>query len=275
MCNVIRRNAAALLLLPVPFRTPWPLPAAAALPLRCRSAACEGSAASSREPVRQQPTGVMERGQRRGPLSECVPGLHGGRAAGDDRAETPWLLLRGGRAWVGCRGSQRQRRGCRNSEGVAAPGALAGAAALRIAAAVLARAALRSREHLPDGAAAGGLLLLSGSAARAFAAAARGTGAAPTGWRSSSQLPPPTVSAGGVQGGAFPSPVCVVRSNEREGEPARLSLLLLSKADRVTVGQVWGCPPPPLGKVLYIGHMQHRGETTQGLCPCTPFHSRA
>ena len=63
---------------------------------------------------------------------------------------------------------------------------------------------------------------------------------------------PPTVSAGGVQGGAFPSPVCVVRSNEREGEPARLSLLLLSKADRVTVGQVWGCPPPPLGKVLYI-----------------------
>lgn len=202
MCNVIRRNAAALLLLPVPFRTPWPLPAAAALPLRCRSAACEGSAASSREPVRQQPTGVMERGQRRGPLSECVPGLHGGRAAGDDRAETPWLLLRGGRAWVGCRGSQRQRRGCRNSEGVAAPGALAGAAALRIAAAVLARAALRSREHLPDGAAAGGLLLLSGSAARAFAAAARGTGAAPTGWRSSSQLPPPhRVSGGGCRGG--------------------------------------------------------------------------
>lgn len=190
--------------LPVSFRTPWPLPAAAADPLRCRSAACEGSAASSREPVRQQPTGVMERGQRRGPLSECVPGLHGGRAAGDDRAETPWLLPRGGCAWVGCRGSQCQRRGCRNSEGVAAPGALAGAAALCIAAAVLARAALRLREHLPDGAAAGGLLLLSGSAARAFAAAARGTGAAPTGWRSSSQLPPPHRVSGGGAGGGVP-----------------------------------------------------------------------
>ena len=293
MCNVIRRNAAALLLLPVPFRTPWPLPAAAALPLRCRSAACEGSAASSREPVRQQPTGVMERGQRRGPLSECVPGLHGGRAAGDDRAETPWLLLRGGRAWVGCRGSQRQRRGCRKSEGVAAPGALAGAAALCIVlylGAVLQiyfsskcpffqpspRAALRLREHLPDGAAAGGLLLLSGSAARAFAAAARGTGAAPTGWRSSSQLPPPhRVSGGGAGGGRSLLPCAWAGVTKREGEPARLSLLLLSKADRVTVGQVWGCPPPPLGKVLYIGHMQHRGETTQGLCPCTPFHSRA
>lgn len=139
-----------------------------------------------------------------GPLSECVPGLHGGRAAGYDRAETPWLLLRGGRAWVGCRGSQCQRRGCRNSEGVAAPGALAGAAALCIAAAVLARAALRFREHLPDGAAACGLLLLSGSAARAFAAAARGTGAAPTGWRSSSQLPPPHRVSGGGAGGGVP-----------------------------------------------------------------------
>lgn len=64
--------------------------------------------------------------------------------------------------------------------------------------------------------------------------------------------------------------MCMVRSNEREGEPARLSLLLLLKADRVMVGQVWGCPPPPLGKVLYIGHMQHRGETIQGFHPCTP-----
>lgn len=75
--------------LPVLFRTPWPLLAAAANPLRCRSAACEGSAASSREPVRQQPTGVMERGQRRGPLSECVPGLHGGRAAGATERKRP------------------------------------------------------------------------------------------------------------------------------------------------------------------------------------------
>lgn len=58
-------------------------------------------------------------------------------------------------AWVGCRGSQRQRRGCRNTEGVAAPGALAGAATLRTAAAIL-RTALRHREYLPCGAAAAG-----------------------------------------------------------------------------------------------------------------------
>ena len=68
-------------------------------------------------------------------------------------------------ARVGCRGSQRQRRGCRNTEGVAAPGALAGAATLRTAAAIL-RTALRHREHLPCGAAAAGQLYLSGSAVR-------------------------------------------------------------------------------------------------------------
>ena len=95
--------------------------------------------------------GVMERGQRRGPLSECVPGQHGGRATGAAKRKRPARCCGGDRARVGCRGSQCQRRGCRNSEGVAAPGALAGAAALRIAAVVLARAALRHREHLPDG----------------------------------------------------------------------------------------------------------------------------
>lgn len=156
-----------------------------------------------------------------GSRCSCGAGGHGARTAAgaaervrarlawwpgrrSDRAETPGPLLRGGRAWAGCRGSQCQRRGCRNSEGVATPGALAGAAALRIAAAVLARAALRSREYLPDGVAVCGLLLLSGSAARAFAAAARGTGAAPTGWRSSSQLPPPHRVSGGGAGGGVP-----------------------------------------------------------------------
>ena len=67
----------------------------------------------------------------------------------------------------------------------------------------------------------------------------------------------------------------MVRSNEREGVPTGHSLLLLSKTDRLTVGQVWGCPPPPLGKVPYIGHMLHRGESTQGPRPLYPgglFH---
>lgn len=166
------------------------------------------------------------------------------------------------------------------------------------------RAALRLREHLPDGVAAGGSLLLAGSAARVsqrsrtlqraahptqkgrLSAAAEWCGGGPCGGRPADARPegdpllsvgqtlltPPTASAGGVQGGAFPSPVCMVRSNEREGVPTGHSLLLLSKADRQMVGQVWGCPPPPLGKVPYIGHMQHRGESLQGLCPCTPFH---
>ena len=48
--------------------------------------------------------GVMERGQRRGPLSECVPGLHGGRAAGATERKRPAPLLRGGCAWAGVPG---------------------------------------------------------------------------------------------------------------------------------------------------------------------------
>ena len=166
------------------------------------------------------------------------------------------------------------------------------------------RAALRLREHLPEGVAAGGLLLLAGSAARVsqrsrtlqraahpaqkerLSAGAEWcaggpndghpAGARPNGNLLLSEEQPllthPHRVAGGVQGGGVPSPVSMVRRNEREGVPTGHTLLLLSNADRLTVGQVWGCPPPPLGKVLYIGHMQHRGESTQGLCPCTPFH---
>lgn len=60
------------------------------------------------------------------------------------------------------------------------------------------------------------------------------------------------------------------QTERREGVPAGHSLLLHSKADRLTVGQVLSYPPPPLGKAPSIGHMQHRGETTQGFHPCTP-----
>lgn len=74
-------------------RRPWQLPAAARFPLQCRSASSAGSAASSREPVQLRCRGSWSEGSGE-PLSECVPGLHGGRAAGDDRAETPGPLLR-------------------------------------------------------------------------------------------------------------------------------------------------------------------------------------
>lgn len=60
------------------------------------------------------------------------------------------------------------------------------------------------------------------------------------------------------------------QTEREEGVPTGHSLLLHSKADRLTVGQVLSYPPPPLGKVSRIGHMQHRGETTQGFHPCTP-----
>lgn len=55
-------------------------------------------------------------------------------------------------ARVGCRGSQRNRRGCQDAEMVATPGALAGAASLRPAAAYR-RAALRRLYPLPAAAA--------------------------------------------------------------------------------------------------------------------------
>ena len=74
--------------------------------------------------------GVMERGHRREPVSDRVPPAGG---AGSDRAETPGPLLRGGPVGAGCRGGQCRRRGRRNPEGVAAPGALAGAATLPLA----------------------------------------------------------------------------------------------------------------------------------------------
>ena len=73
--------------------------------------------------------GVMERGHRREPVSDRVPPAGG---AESDRAETPGPLLRGGPVGAGCRGSPRHWRGCRNPEGVAAPGARAGAASLCI-----------------------------------------------------------------------------------------------------------------------------------------------
>ena len=86
----------------------------------------------------------MERGHRREPVSDRV---HPAGGAGSDRAETPGPQLRGGPVGAGCRGRQCHRRGCRNSEGVATPGALAGAAALPFDA----RAALRSRECPTEG----------------------------------------------------------------------------------------------------------------------------
>ena len=246
------------------FRTPWPLPAAAADPLRCRSAACEGSAASSREPVQLRCRGSWSEGS--GCAAERVrarparwPGRRR-RPSGNARPAAAAAVARvggvpgqpvptAGLSEFG-RGSHAGGAGWGGSTVHSAVSGCCAAAPFFVKMPIFpafSRAALRLREHLPDGAAACGLLLLSGSAARAFAAAARGTGAAPTGWRSSSQLPPPTASAGGVQGGAFPSPVCVGRSNEKRGSAHR-ALPLVAFKGRLGDGRSGlGLSPAPTG----------------------------
>jgi len=59
---VIRRYGSQELPFSASVRTPWPLPGAAAFPLRCRSAWSAGSAASSREPVQQRCRGSWSEG---------------------------------------------------------------------------------------------------------------------------------------------------------------------------------------------------------------------
>lgn len=236
------------------------------------------------------------------PLSECVPGLHGGRAAGDDRAETPGPLLRrrarlggvpgqpvpaaglsefgrgshaGGAGWGG--GTAHSCR-CPCPRGAAIAGApCRWGSRWRFAAPVgERRAGFAAMPHLTKGSSP----CPEGAAERRRGMVRRWAERRPSGRRKAQGIPAaigvaaaanfPHREAGGVQGGRSLLPCAWAGVTKREGEPARLSLLLLSKADRVTVGQVWGCPPPPLGKVLYIGHMQHRGETIQGFHPCTP-----
>lgn len=137
-----------------PVRTPGPLPDPQLCRRSLRSAPPRAAGRSKRG---QQPgagaaavPGVMERGHRREPVSDRV---HPAGGAGSDRAETPGPQLRGGPVGAGCRGCQCHRRGCRKSEGVATPGALAGAATLPFDA----RAALRLRECPTEGAPAAGL----------------------------------------------------------------------------------------------------------------------
>ena len=223
------------------------------------------------------------------PLSECVPGLRGGRAAGDDRAETPGPLLRR-RSCVGgvpgqpvpAAGLSEFRRGsCAGGAGWG--GSTVHSAVSGCCAAALffvempifpafPRAALRLREHLPDGVAASGWLILSGSAARAFAAAARSTGAAPTGWRSSSQLTPPTASAGGCRGGRSLLPCAWSGvTKERECPPGTPSCCFQRQTGRWSVRS--GAVPRPHWVKSHISDTcstvgsQHRGFT-----PVPPFH---
>lgn len=96
-----------------------------------------------------------------------MPGQHGGRAAGDDRAETPGPLLRGGCAWAGVPGLPAwQGRQAARSLPVSEPQR---ASFVRFAAA-FPRAALRSREHPTEGAPAAGLRGPCGERRAGFAA---------------------------------------------------------------------------------------------------------
>ena len=68
-----------------------------------------------------------------------------------------------------------------------------------------------------------------------------------------------------------PYPQAAIRQRERkEGVPSGHTLLLLSKADRLTVGQVLCYPPPPLLKATFFLHFCDRGESIQGLRPLYP-----
>lgn len=59
------------------------------------------------------------------------------------------------------------------------------------------------------------------------------------------------------------------RADERPNGPHRGPVMLI-KAVRQLVGGVWCWPPPPLVKVLFIGHFPHRGETIKGAAPPLP-----
>ena len=154
----------AQVLLSVSFRSSRPLPAAAALPLQCRSASSAGSAASSREPVQLRCRGSWSEGS--------------GCAAERVRDRPAW--------WPG-----RRRRPSGNARPAAArrlcvgwgagAASMAGAACFRFASGLRAaacllrplccrfpRAALQLREHLPEGGSCCRFALaLAGIAARA------------------------------------------------------------------------------------------------------------
>lgn len=76
-----------------------------------------------------------------------------------------------------------------------------------------------------------------------------------------------------TDGSPFSWPLTGRENEKRECPPGTPSCLLID-ADRVTVGQVWGCPPPPLGQVPYIGHLSvSRGDNT-GVSPLYPVRLR-
>lgn len=89
---------------------------------------------------------------------------------------------------------------------------------------------------------------------------------------------PQAGGAGGTWPGApghgrEPLSLGAIRQRERkEGVPTGHSLLFADKGHTASCRKVRYLPPPPLCQVPYIGHFQYRGESTQGLCPCTPAH---
>lgn len=199
------------------------------------------------------------------PLSECETGQHGGRAAGATERKRPARCCGGGRAWVGCRGSQRQRRGCRNSEGVAAPGALAGAAALCIVLylGVVLQLCFSSKcpffQPSPARRCDRGSTYPMGQPLAACCScrgAPRGLSRLlhavqgqrlPGGGAAANYHPPHRVSGGGCRGGAFPSPVCVGRSNEKRGRACKALPLVAFKGRPGDGRSGLGLSPAPTG----------------------------
>lgn len=260
-------------------RRPWQLPAAARFPLQCRSASSAGSAASSREPVQLRCRGSWSEGSGE-PLSECVPGLHGGRAAGDDRAETPGPLLRR-RSCVGgvpgqpvpAAGLSERRRGSH------AGGAGWGGSTVHSCRCPCPPRRCDRGSTYPMGQPLAACCCLRGAPRRASqrcrtwqraahptqkgrqSAAAEWCGGGPCGGRPADARPegdpplsvgqtlltPPTASAGGGAGGASPSPVCMVRSNEKRGSAHRALPLVAFKGRPADGRSGLGLSPAPTG----------------------------
>lgn len=131
-----------------PFRSPRPLPAAAALPLQCRSASSAGSAASSREPVQLRCRGSWSEGS--GCAAERVrdrPAWWPGRRRRPSGNARPAAARRS--CVGGVPGQPVPTAGLSESEGVATPGALAGAACCRFASGLRAAARFASSALMP------------------------------------------------------------------------------------------------------------------------------
>lgn len=173
-------------------------------------------------------------------------------------------------ARVGCRGSQRDRRGCQDAEMVATPGALAGAATLRTAAAA---------GIPPHGAAISGAPTLRGSRCRSAAPIGeRRAGFArllhppkgqrlPGGGAADANNPPPPRSGGGAGGGVPLTGGAWSGVTRERGSAAGAPPLMLIRCRPGWWSGSLRLAPAPLLQVHIIVPYCYRGGLSWGSAP--------